>query len=241
MQKDIHYETFDNQCYVNVRIMETSPLYGIKSDTLPLFAEGKVSVTSSNTERKAPPSITLNKDFFNKWKAVEDTKPKPKSKSKNWYFSFIASDRVEADKVIDQIYELEGMTQKERQMLLDSATLLYKINDINYSFSKNYHKESISYLTTVSEIVSSFEFDPSQDSKFALNLKTLKSRSKKSNLSNFLQIKKGNYEGFAIKIIDEESTEVVVKIQKNKFLWHKLKYKTPLGEFVERENESNGY
>lgn len=230
MERDNHYETFDGRCYVNVRIMETSPLYGVSTDILPLFCGGKVLVVSSNIQRKAPPSLALNKDFYKKWKESEDNKLL--SKSTKWYFSFTAKDRWEADKAIDQIYELEGMSKKERDVILKCSTLIYRKHDINKRLSKSY-KEQTSSLISVSEMSMSLDIDPYQESEIALNLSKPKGKSKFILSSLF---KKGQYENFAIRLLClEDESEVVVKIKNSKFWWSNIKYKNPSGDIVERE------
>lgn len=220
MLKDIHYENFDGKCYVNVRIMKTSPLYGVSSDILPLFLDGKVKIFSSNQPKNAPPSIAMDKAFFEKWKLSEDNKSA--SKSTKWYFSFVCGDRFEAEKVIDQIHELEGMESEERNFLLFNTQLLYVHTHTN---------DDLSHLTAVSEMTVSLDMDASQTSKFAMKL--ICPDKKKRTLNKLFG--KSQYENFAVKLLASDSSEVIVTMKKGKFLWSYLKYTNQFGKVIERE------
>ena len=219
MLKDINYETFDGTGYVNVRIMKTSPLYGISNDVLPLFSDGKVRVFSSNKPNNAPPSIALDKDFFEKWKLSEDSKPTPKSTK--WYFSFVCEDRFEADRVISQIHELEGMEAEERNHLFFNSKLLY----VN-----KFKTDELSHLRAVSEMTISLDMDASQTSEFAMKL--MCPDKKKRTLNKLFG--KGQYENFGLRLIAYDDSEIVVTIKKGKFSWSYLKYTNPLGKVIER-------
>lgn len=222
MFKDIHYETFDGKCYVNVRIMKTSPLYNANTDSLPLFLEGKVKVFSSNTPKNAPPSIALDKEFYTKWKMSEDNKPT--SKSIKWYFSFVCEDRFEADRVIGQIHELEGLDSEERNHLLFNSKLGYV---------GKYGEGELAHLKAVSEMTVSLDMDASQKSEHALKL--ICGDKKKRTLSKLFS--KGQYENFALTILGQDNSEVVVNIKKGKFFWTYMKYTNPKGKVIERWRE----
>lgn len=222
MLKDIHYETFDGKCYVNLRIMKTSPLYKISSQLLPLFLEGKVKVFSSDSPKSAPPSIALNKEFYNTWKLSEDNKSV--SRSSKWYFSFVCKDRFEADRVIDQIYELEGLDSEERNHLLFNC---------NLGYVNTQTQGDLAHLRAVSEITVSLEMDSNQKSELALKL--ICGDKKKRTLSKLF--KNGQYENFGLRIAAMDNSEVVVSIKKGRFLWTYLKYVNPNGKVIERWRE----
>ena len=223
MFKDVHYENFDGNCYVNIRVMRTSPLYKIDTELLPLFLDGKVKVFSSNTTKSAPPSISLNKEFYDKWRLSEDNKPV--SKSSKWYFSFVCKDRFEADRVIDQIYELEGLDGDERNHLLSNSKLGY---------ISSYDQSDLAHLRAVSEITVSLEMDSTQKSELAL--KFICGDKKKRTLNKLFN--NGQYENFGLKILAQDNSEVVVSIKKGKFLWTYLKYVNPNGKVIERWREN---
>lgn len=226
MVRDINYEIFDDKCYVNVRVMKTSPLYKISTEELPLFADGFVKVISSNTAKKAPPSLALNKDFYKKWQLSENNKPT--IKSNNWYLNFICVDRFEADKVIAQIHELEGMDSEERRYLLSNNHFLYA--------SKLDMVGDAPYLKNVSEITVSLEMDPGQTSENSLKLIC---QDKKKRTLNKIFTSKNQYEGYGIRILGDDKSEVTVSIKGNNFSWVKMKYINKAGDIIERDRYGN--
>lgn len=221
MVRDINYETFDGKCYVNVRIMKTSPLYKVSSEDLPLFAEGNVKIIASNSPKRTPPSIAVDKDFYKKWKLSEESKPP--EKTTGWYLNFICTDSFEADRVIDQIHQLEGLDSEERRYLLSNNYFLY-----NYKLEQ---VGDIPYLRNISEITVSLEMDPNQTSKIAMKL--MCPDKKKRTLSKIFTAN-NQYRGFGIKIIGNDKSEVVVSIKENKFYWVRMNYVNKQGNTIER-------
>lgn len=215
--RDIYYENTDDKCYVNVRIMTTSPLYGLSSDILPLFDSGNVLVFSSNKPKHYLPNNKLVK-------SLKISKEKTgKNLDNQWFLSFVCEDRFQADRVIAQIYELEGMTEKERSPLF--YNFLYK--------NKISKEDELSYLKSIAEMTVSLDFDSKQDSKYALKLTC--DDKKRRTLNKIFN--DGIYNGFAIQVFGQDSSRMIVAINNGNFSWTHIKYTNIQGEVIERGRE----